>query len=92
MADSDPADPRPHFGLAAEHERAGDWEGVVAELRIYLELTDDQGNAWGRLGHALRELGRHEEAKAAYRRGIEQATRHNHPGMAAEFEDTLADW
>lgn len=92
MAERNPTDPRPHFGLAAEHERTGDWEGVVTELRMYLDLTDDQGNAWGRLGHALRELGRDDEARAAYRRGVEQATRNGHPSMAAEFEEILADW
>ncbi|KRT64393.1 MAG: hypothetical protein XU11_C0055G0017, partial [Candidatus Dadabacteria bacterium CSP1-2] len=29
------------------------------------------------------------EAKEAYRNGIEAAQRHGHPGMAAEFEETL---
>ncbi len=92
MAERSPSDPRPRFGLAAEAERAGDWAGVVAELRAYLELAEDQGNGWGRLGRALRELGRTAEARDAYRRGIEQARSHGHPSMAAEFEEILEDW
>lgn len=92
MVERDPADPRAHFGLAAEYERAGRWTDVVATLRRYLELTHDEGNAWGRLGRALRELGRDEDARDAYRRGIEAATAHGHPTMAAEFEETLEAW
>jgi len=86
-----PDDPRPRFGLALEYERAGRWEEMVAELRAYLARTDDEGNAYGRLGHALRELGRDDEAREAYRQGIEAASRHSHPTMAMEFEEVLED-
>ncbi|MGH7481239.1 MAG: tetratricopeptide repeat protein [Longimicrobiales bacterium] len=92
MAERSPSDPRAHFGLAAEYERAGRWSDVVATLERYLELADDEGNAWGRLGRALRELGRDDLARAAYRRGIEAANAHGHPSMAAEFEETLEGW
>ncbi|HEX2091303.1 MAG TPA: tetratricopeptide repeat protein [Longimicrobiaceae bacterium] len=89
MAEVHPDDPRPRFGLALEYEKAGRWEEAVAELRGYLARTDDEGNAYGRLGHALRELGREEEAREAYRQGIEAANRHGHPTMAMEFEEIL---
>ena len=87
-----PDDPRAHFGLALEYEKAGRWEETAAALTRYLELAADEGNAWGRLGHALRQLGRDEEARAAYQRGITAARAHGHPTMAAEFEDVLDDW
>jgi E3 SUMO-protein ligase RanBP2 len=87
-----PDDPRFRFGLALEYEKLEEWEGVVDELRHYLDLTDDEGNAWGRLGNALRHLGRDDEARDAYRHGIENAYRHGHPSMAAEFEMILEDW
>ncbi|HET8656161.1 MAG TPA: tetratricopeptide repeat protein [Longimicrobiaceae bacterium] len=89
MLEARPDDPRARFGLALEYERAGRWAEVVEQLERYLEGTDDQGNAYGRLGRALRELGRDDEAREAYRRGIEAASRHGHPSMAAEFEETL---
>ena len=92
MAEAHPDDPRPRFGLALECERAEDWEGAARELTAYLALTDDEGNAYGRLGHALRLLGREEEAREAYQRGIAAAERHGHPTMAAEFEDIVNDW
>lgn len=92
MIERNPNDARLRFGLALELEKLGDWQQVAEELRAYLALTDDEGNAWGRLGNALRQLGRDEEAKDAYRRGIEAATRHGHPSMAAEFEEILEEW
>lgn len=92
LVENDPNDPRLRFGLALEYEKLGRWEQVVDELREYLALAEDQGNAWGRLGRALRQLGRQQEARDAYRRGIDAATRHGHPGMAAEFEETLEEW
>jgi len=92
MAAARPDDPRPRFGLALEHEKAAQWEDAARELREYLARTSDEGNAYGRLGHALRQLGREEEAKEAYRQGIEAAYRHGHPTMAGEFEAVLEDW
>lgn len=91
MREKNPRDTRVLFALATEHEKAADWSRVVELLSDYLALAEDQGNAWGRLGRALRQLGRTEEARAAYARGVEAASRHGHPTMAAEFEDTLAD-
>jgi len=84
-----PDDPRALFGLALEYEKLGDWDEVRRHLERYLALTDDEGNAWGRLGHALRQLGREEDARAAYARGIEAASRHGHPSMALGFEEVL---
>lgn len=91
MAAARPDDPRARFGLALEYEKAGRWDEMVAELRHYLEMADDEGNAYGRLGHALRERGREEEARQAYRDGIEAAYRHGHPTMAAEFEEVVEE-
>jgi len=91
MREKNPRDTRVLFALAMEHEKAGDWSRVVALLTDYLAATDDEGNAWGRFGAALVQLGRTDEARNAYRRGIEAATAHGHPSMAAEFEESLAD-
>ncbi len=92
MLEKNPTDARAHFGLAAEYEKTQDWENVVAELKEYLGASEDQGNAWGRLGAALRQLGRDDEAQAAYARGADAAARHGHPTMAAEFEELLENW
>jgi Flp pilus assembly protein TadD len=89
MVDRRPDDPRARFGLAVEHLQAGSLEEGVQALRIYLSLADDQGNAWGRLGDALMALGLLDEAREAYRTGIEAALRHGHPTMAETLTETL---
>jgi len=89
MLASRPDDPRLRFGLALEYLNAGRTTEGVAELRRYLESTPDEGNAWGRLAAALAGLGREEEAREAYRMGIEAAERHGHPTMAQEFRESL---
>ena len=92
MLERRPDDARLRFGLALEYLGAGRTEDGVRELRAYLDASDDEGNAWGRLGAALRELGRDEEARDAYETGVEVALRHGHPTMAEEFREVLEDW
>jgi Flp pilus assembly protein TadD len=89
MLERNPSDTRALFGLALEYERAGDWTATVEILRTYLGLADDEGNAWGRLARALVALGRVEEAREAYGKGIEAAYRKGHPSMAEEFEEAI---
>jgi len=86
-----PADSRILFALALEYEKLEQWNEVVTTLREYLGLADDEGNAWGRLGRALQRIGRIEDAHSAWTSGIDAATRHGHPSMAAEFEELIED-
>lgn len=92
MLETRPHDGRLRFGLALEYLREERWGEAAEALRAYLGDTDDEGNAWGRLGEALRRLGRDDEAREAYRSGIEAAERHGHPTMAQEFRDVLDGW
>ncbi|NNF38721.1 MAG: tetratricopeptide repeat protein, partial [Gemmatimonadetes bacterium] len=85
MLERRPDDTRLRFGLALEYLKLDRLDEAVTQLQAYLESADDEGNAWGRLGDALRRLGRHDEAVAAFRRGIEVAEAHGHPTMAEEF-------
>jgi len=89
MLDRNPDDARVHVGLAAEYEKNGEWDRVVQHLERYLALTEDEGNAWGRLARAHRMLGEEDAARAAFEKGIEAARRHGHPSMVAEFEELL---
>jgi E3 SUMO-protein ligase RanBP2 len=92
MLERNPNDARAHFGLATEYEKLELWDAAVEELQQYLAMAEDQGNAWGRLGKALRKAGRDPEARAAYEKGMHAANKHGHPGMAAEFEEVLENW
>jgi Flp pilus assembly protein TadD len=85
----EPSEPRARYGYANELYRAERWEEAAVELRAYLDLADDEGNAWGRLGDALRRLGRVDEAADAYLTGIDQSERFGHHGMADEFRASI---
>lgn len=92
MLEKRPDDARLRFGLAMEYLKEGALAEGVEQLRAYLSSTEDEGNAWGRLGAALKELGREDEARDAYLTGIRQAEAHGHPSMAEEFREVLEDW
>lgn len=92
MLEKRPKDPRLKFGLALEVLKQGGTEEGIDLLREYLAEADDEGNGWGRLGAALRDAGRPDEARRAYRKGIEAARRHGHPTMADEFRGVLEEW
>lgn len=85
----DPTVARARFAYANELLRAGRDEDAVRELRAYLELSEDEGNAWGRLAESLTKLGRVDEAADAYLTGIDQSLKHGHTGMAADFEAAI---
>jgi len=89
MLEGRPEDTRLRFGLALEYLRVGRIDDGVRELRRYLAASEDEGNAWGRLGAVLLEQGRDDEAREAYLTGIDAARRHGHPTMAQEFEEVL---
>ncbi|MEJ2538606.1 MAG: tetratricopeptide repeat protein [Gemmatimonadota bacterium] len=91
MLEKRPDDARLRFGLALEFLKADRLEEGVGELRAYLERSDDEGNAWGRLGAALSQLGRVDDARKAYLRGIDAAERHGHPTMVEEFRMAIQE-
>ncbi len=89
MVGNRPDDLRLRFGLALEYLNAGRLDEGIRELEVYLSGSDDEGNGWARLGAALLQRGREDEARQAYRRGIEAAARHGHPSMAEELTEAL---
>jgi Flp pilus assembly protein TadD len=85
LAADAPNEARARFGYAHELLRAERWDEAIVELRAYLALAEDEGNAWGRLGEALARVGRVDEAADAYLAGIDQAAQHGHFSMADDF-------
>ena len=90
MLASDPENTSVLFGLAKEYEKAGEDEKLIGILNRYLQVSDDEGNAFGMLATAYERTGQRDKAREAYERGVETAQRHGHPGMAEEYRMTLA--
>ncbi len=91
MLASDTSNTAVRFGLANELLKLERWDEAAVELQTYLNQSNDQGNAYGKLAQALERLGRTDEARAAYQQGITAANSHGHPGMAQEFQLALDD-
>ena len=90
MLASDPVNTSILFGLAKEYEKAGLSEELIATLNRYVELSDDEGNAYGMLARAYEKVGQRDKARESYQRGIAAAVSHGHPGMAEEYRMTLS--
>ncbi|MDQ6830625.1 MAG: tetratricopeptide repeat protein [Gemmatimonadota bacterium] len=91
MVAKHPSNALARFGLANELLKAEMYEEAAEQLRAYLEIYQDEGNAYGRLGDALAKLGRLEEAREALRTGIATAQRFGHAGLANELEARLEE-
>ena len=89
MVEKNPGNALARFGLASEAMKDGDFALAVEQLTAYLAMYDDEGNGFQRLGEALTALGRVDEARAAYEKGIAAAERFGHPGMASELRERL---
>jgi tetratricopeptide (TPR) repeat protein len=90
MLADNPDNPTGLLALANEYQKAGRGEDEAATLERYVAVqADDEGNAYARLGNVLSNLGRKDEARAAYERGIAQSEKHGHSGMADDLRLAL---
>ncbi len=90
MLENDPKNASVLFGLAKEYEKAARHQELIETLIRYIDVADDEGNAFGMLARAYEQTGQRDEAKDTYRRGIEAATTHGHPSMAEEYRLVLS--
>ncbi len=88
---ADPSDTTAHYMLGLEYFKAQMYAEAVATVRHYLTLVNDEGAAYRILAHSLERLGRMEEAREAYQRGLDAATRHGHQPMIEEYTQALQD-
>lgn len=90
MVAENPDNPTGLLALANEYGKAERFEDEAATLERYVAKHEDEGNAHGRLGEVLWRLGRQDEAREAYERGVRQAEKHGHSGMAEDLRGALA--
>lgn len=90
MLSENPDNPTGLLALANEYGKAERFEDEAATLQRYVAKHEDEGNAYARLGEVLDRLGRRDEAREAYERGVEQADKHGHSGMADDLRGALA--
>jgi tetratricopeptide (TPR) repeat protein len=85
----DPANNFVRYGLAMEFVNSGALEQAVEEFEALLGANPDYAAAYFHGGQTLEKLGRIEEARAMYRRGIEATTRTGDEHTRSELQAAL---
>jgi len=75
LLSQNPSDTFVRYGLAMEYSRAGRPADALAQYEAILESEPDYAAAWYQGGQLLEQLGRIDEAREHYRRGVEVTTR-----------------
>jgi tetratricopeptide (TPR) repeat protein len=78
MLADNPDNPTGLLALANEYNKAERYEDEATVLERYVATHEDEGDA-------LSRLGRKDEARATYERGVRQAEKHGHSGMAEDL-------
>jgi len=84
-----PQDHFARFGLAMEYAKAGGPEQAAEQFRALLTLNPDYWGAYYHLGQVLEALGRPEEARAAYEKGVQVTARLGQAHARSELETAL---
>ncbi len=74
MVDQNPADGFSRYGLAMEFVSRGDLEAAVTQFRSLLTHNPRYAAAYFHGGQTLEKLGRNEEAREIYSKGIDVTT------------------
>jgi tetratricopeptide (TPR) repeat protein len=75
MVAQNPADSFSRYGLAMEYANSGSLEKAVEEYESLLSINPDYAAAYYHGGQALEKLGRIDDARGMYTRGLEATRR-----------------
>ncbi len=89
MVAQDPANAFARYGLATEYANSGALEEAVEEFQNLLAHDESYAAAYYHGGQTLEKLGRVEEARDLYQKGIEATTRKGDLHTRAEIEAAL---
>jgi tetratricopeptide (TPR) repeat protein len=85
-----PNDPFPRYGLALEHKNAGRLEEAWSAFAELMETHPTYTAAYLHAGNAALALGRVEDARAVYARGVEACVKAGDAHARGELEGALA--
>jgi Tfp pilus assembly protein PilF len=89
MLGQDPANTFARYGLAMEYANSGQLEQAMAEFRSLVQQDENYAAAYYHGGQVLEKLGRVEEARSLYEKGIEASTRKGDLHTRSEIEAAL---
>jgi tetratricopeptide (TPR) repeat protein len=89
MVAQNPQDSFARYGLAMEYAKSGDLERAIAEYQTLIGFNPDYAAAYFHGGQALEKLGRTEEAREFYAKGIEATSRTGDQHTRSELQAAL---
>ena len=89
MVAEKPGDSFLRYGLAMEYRNAGDLASAMHEFDALMAADPDYAATYFHAGQTLERLGKLEEARAVYRRGIEVTARKGDAHARSELEGAL---
>lgn len=89
LYEKNPENPLASYSLANEYFKLKMYSEAVNQIKEYLKIKDDEGAVYRMLAESYLELGNKNEAIKAYEEGIEAAIKHEHEGMAEEFQECI---
>jgi len=84
-----PGDSFLRYGLAMEYRNTGDLAAALAEFNALMAADPDYAASYFHAGQTLEQLGKLEEARDVYRRGIEVTARKGDQHARSELEGAL---
>ena len=89
MLEQDPKNTFARYGLATELKNTGDLAGAVTEFNTLLKNNPHYSAAFFHGGQTLEKLGRLDEARDWYTRGVAATLRNNDAHARAEMQAAL---
>lgn len=79
------------YGLAQEYVKTGELDKAIGEYNRIFAINPDYQAAYYHAGQTYQKLGRTDDARATYERGIETSLRTGDLHARSELEAALAD-
>jgi tetratricopeptide (TPR) repeat protein len=89
MVEQKPTDSFARYGLAMEYRNTGDLEASMGEFRALMANNPDYAPAYFHGGQTLERMGRIEEAREVYLKGVEVTTRSGDEHARSEMQSAL---
>jgi tetratricopeptide (TPR) repeat protein len=89
MVAKNPEDSFARYGLAMEYANTGNLESAIVEYRALIGLNPDYAAAYFHGGQALEKLGRIDEAREVYEKGIDATSRTGDQHTRSELQAAL---
>jgi tetratricopeptide (TPR) repeat protein len=89
MVAKNPEDSFARYGLAMEYANTGNLERAIVEYRALIGFNPDYAAAYFHGGQALEKLGRIDEAREVYEKGIQATSRTGDQHTRSELQAAL---